>query len=81
LAGGNDSNNGLSPSAAWRTLVQALVNARGIASGTGFLFKRGDTWIANSSNVAMLDLSIGLNGTRSNPIVFGTYGSGRLAYI
>jgi hypothetical protein len=76
---GNDSNNGTSTSTPWRTLakVQALLNG-GVAPGTGMLFKKGDTWTASSSNAPMLNLSLALNGTSSNPIVFGSYGSGAL---
>src|SRR4030066_1045047 len=60
---GNDSNNGLSETTAWKTI--AKVNASKFNPGDQILFRRGQTWreplIAPSS------------GTSGNLITFGAF--------
>jgi parallel beta-helix repeat protein len=63
---GNDSNNGLSSSAAWKSLTK--VNAKTFSPGDYILFKRGGIWYGT--------LSVRNNGTSSSRIVYGAYGSG-----
>ena len=41
-SGGNDANNGLSSSAAWKTI--AKVNGVSLAPGDTVLLKRGEVW-------------------------------------
>jgi len=64
--GGNDNNNGLSPTTAWQTI--AKVNASSFDPGDQILFKRGEIWRAQ--------LIVRSSGNSGNPITFGTYGSG-----
>jgi len=64
--GGNDNNNGTSPSSPWRTI--AKVNATSFSPGDHILFKRGDTWREL--------LAISSSGDSGNPIVMDAYGSG-----
>ncbi len=67
---GIDSNNGLSPSTAWRTITR-VNNAMGIFQpGDSILFKTGETWGGTTP------LSITCSGSSGNPITFGAYGSG-----
>lgn len=63
---GNDSNDGLSQSNAWKTI--AKVNACSFDLGDYILFKRGETWREQ--------LSVPSSGSNGNPITFGAYGSG-----
>ena len=68
---GKDINNGLSPSAAWKTI--AKINASRFNPGDQILFKRGDSWyepiIPNSS------------GSAGMPIILDAYGQGNLPII
>jgi len=64
--GGNDSNNGLSNTTAWKTI--AKVNAASFNPGDTILFKRGGTWRET--------LTPGQSGTSGNPITFGAYDTG-----
>jgi hypothetical protein len=68
---GNDSNDGLSPTTAWRTI--AKVNASSFSPGNSILFKSGDTWREQ--------LNIQNSGSSGNPITFGSYGSGNAPII
>jgi len=68
---GNDSNDGTSEAAPWRTI--AKVNSSSFASGDHILFKRGDTWREL--------LAISSSGAAGNPIVVDAYGSGAAPII
>jgi hypothetical protein len=59
-AGGVDTNDGLSPATAWKTV--AKVNGSTFAAGDQILFKRGGVW-----NESLVPPSSGASG---NPIVF-----------
>jgi len=63
---GNDTNNGLSSTIAWRTI--AKINSQTFSPGDQILFKRGETWRET--------LTIPSSGAAGNPIVFGAYGAG-----
>lgn len=64
--GGIDTNDGLSPATAWKTV--AKVNGATFAAGDQILFKRGQVW-----NESLVPPSSGASG---NPIVFDAYGTG-----
>jgi hypothetical protein len=63
---GNDLNNGLSISTAWKTL--AKLNASTFAPGDQILLKRGELWREN--------ILLGWSGLPDNPILFAAYGTG-----
>jgi hypothetical protein len=63
---GNDSNDGKSPTTAWRTI--AKVNASSFSAGDLVLFNRGCIWREM--------LAPPSSGSAGNPITFGAYGSG-----
>lgn len=63
---GNDSNNGLSLSNAWKTI--AKVNKESFSPSDSILFKRGETWRGR--------LTIPSSGNQGAPITFGAYGTG-----
>jgi hypothetical protein len=63
---GDDSNDGLSPVRPWRTV--AKVNVTSLSPGARVLFMRGGEWREQ--------LRPSSSGTPSNPVVFGSYGSG-----
>lgn len=63
---GADTNTGLTPSAAWRSLGK--VNGATLAPGDEVLFKRGGTWTG--------EVEVSASGTAQAPITFGAYGSG-----
>ncbi len=65
---GSDSNSGLSPAQAWRTVAQA--NRANLHPGDGILFQGGQTF---SDDTLMPSAS----GTANAPIVFGSYGNGQ----
>lgn len=65
-AGGNDGNNGSSPSTAWNSI--ARVNRSIFKPGDQVLFKRGEIWREK--------LTISSSGLNANPITLGAYGSG-----
>ena len=64
--GGDDSNDGLSPEEAWKTISK--VNSMNYNSGDSILFKRGETW-----NDGIVVRSSGSSGQE---ITFGAYGEG-----
>jgi hypothetical protein len=64
--GGIDTNDGLSPATAWKTV--AKVNGSTFSAGDSILFKRGQVWNEN-----LVPPSSGASG---NPIVFDAYGTG-----
>lgn len=64
--GGNDSNAGTSPAAAWRTL--AKVSSQTLAPGDVVAFERGDTFTGSAT--------ISGGGTSTNPVTVTAYGSG-----
>ncbi len=66
---GNDSNNGLSESLAWKTI--AKVNTSKFNPGDQILFKRGETWREQ------LTVSSSSSGSAGSPITFTAYGSGK----
>ena len=70
--GGSDSNNGNSPATPWKTVakVTSYASSKGFAAGSQILFKRGEVWRE------LIDLTSGVSGTSSHPVVFGAYGSG-----
>jgi parallel beta-helix repeat protein len=72
---GNDSNSGLSPSLAWRTVDQ--VNRAQLQPGDGVLFQGGATF---SDDLLMPGWGTSVSGTSSAPVVFGSYGTGQ-AYV
>ncbi len=61
---GLDSNTGLSPSTAWKTISR--VNSNVFSAGDTILFKRGCTWAEG--------LSVFSSGTATLPIVYTAYG-------
>ena len=63
---GNDSNDGLALSTAWKTI--AKVNASNFQPGDFILFKRGEIWREQ--------LTVPSSGTSGHPITFGAYGTG-----
>ncbi len=64
---GSDSNNGLSPTSAWRTL--AKVRSRTYGAGDQILLKRGETWREQLRSCMA-------PGHRGRPITVGAYGTG-----
>jgi len=64
--GGDDRNDGKTPSAAWRTV--ARVNTQAFAPGDQILFARGGEW-----RECLIPTS---TGTAARPITFGAYGNG-----
>ncbi|MGD1892850.1 MAG: right-handed parallel beta-helix repeat-containing protein [Cyclobacteriaceae bacterium] len=68
---GNDGNNGLSSSRAWKTISK--VNRTSLRPGDKVLFKKGDRWNE--------ELRPGSSGSSGKHIVFGAYGSGKLPII
>lgn len=61
---GNDSNNGLSPAAAWKT----------VAKVSGFIFQPGDIVSFKSGQQFIGVLAISASGKAGKPIVYTTYG-------
>ncbi len=64
---GNDTNSGLSLVTPWATI--AKVNATMLHAGDSVLFRGGDTFVGN--------LVIAAAGTPLEPIIVGSYGTGR----
>ncbi|MGN6870668.1 MAG: hypothetical protein ACTHMY_19930, partial [Solirubrobacteraceae bacterium] len=64
---GSDTNSGLSPGQAWRTVGR--VNSAHLRAGDGVLFQGGEVF---SDQVLMPSTS----GVAGEPIVFGSYGTG-----
>ena len=69
---GNDKNQGLKPSEAWRTVKK--VNSMGFKPGDRILFKRGQTFREDV-------LAPRSAGTPAAPITFGAYGEGPIPVI
>ena len=65
--GGNDSDDGLTPATAWKTI--AKVNSQTLVAGETVYFKRGETWTGE-------ELTMGESGDYLNPITFSAYGTG-----
>ena len=63
---GDDSQNGTSPSTAWKTLDR--VNQQGYLPGDKILLKKGDAWNGYIRPIG--------NGTAQSPITLASYGSG-----
>ncbi|WP_439699181.1 hypothetical protein ACFGVS_14730 [Mucilaginibacter sp. AW1-7] len=68
---GNDSNNGLSPGAAWKTI--AKVNSFALKPGDRILLKRGGTWHER--------LTPSFSGSVESPILISSYGNGAMPLI
>src|SRR6185369_11869825 len=64
--GGDDTRDGLSATAAWKT--EGKVNATTFAPGDQILFKRGEVW-----RESLVPASSGVSGS---PILFDAYGTG-----
>jgi Right handed beta helix region len=71
-ATGNDSNNGLSPSTAWRTTTRA--NQQTYTAGDQILFARGTV----CAGAAFKPVG---NGAVGNPVIVADYGTGNLPVI
>jgi len=71
---GDDTNSGLSPDAAKKTLTALQDLLKNAVPGDMFLLKRGDTW-TKRADVYGLDIA-GVHGTQEDPIVIGAYGEG-----
>jgi hypothetical protein len=69
---GSDSNSGLSPTRAWRTVDQ--VNRAHLAPGDGVLFAAGSTF---ADDTLMPGWGTDVSGTASASVVFGSYGQGQ----
>lgn len=70
---GSDSNNGTSQATAWRTIARVQQNSASFQPGDQILFQRGGTFPGH--------LTINSNGSVSQPIVIGAYGTGALPEI
>ncbi|MFZ4549831.1 MAG: fibronectin type III domain-containing protein, partial [Bacteroidales bacterium] len=68
---GNDGNNGLAPSTAWKTL--AKVNATTFGPSNKILFKAGGVWVGR-----LYPKGSGISG---NPIIIDMYGTGNKPLI
>src|ERR1700683_1347544 len=64
---GSDSNDGTSPSSPWQTLAKGDSTTR--APGSQILFQDGGNWYGQQ-------LSASSSGTPTDPITYGSYGSG-----
>ena len=67
---GNDTNQGTSPAAAWKTITKVNYEMNNFIAGDSILFKRGEVW--NEDRLYIENIS----GSSLNDIVFGAYGSG-----
>ena len=68
---GSDTNDGLSPETAWKTIKK--INSTSFVPGDKILFQKGDIWREQ--------LTVSSSGDNGNPIIFGSYGSGDLPII
>jgi parallel beta-helix repeat protein len=72
---GNDSNNGLSPAAPWKTITKLNSAFATIKPGDRILFNRGDTFYGtitiNKPGSSLTPIIIGAYGTGQNPIITG----------
>lgn len=83
---GDDANDGLSPSRAWKTIAKMNASTDLYTPGTSILLKRGDTFRddyiriinqINASNATTMDNTpLPVAGTAAQPIVIGAYGQG-----
>ena len=76
---GNDSNNGLTPQTAWKTLAKMNESWSLVNPGDSVLLKRGDTFsytTIRKTGEGMLNVDLHKSGTASNYITIGAYGSG-----
>ena len=64
--GGNDTNDGLTPSTAWKTLTK--VDATTFVAGNQILFKSGEVWTGKLAPKG--------SGSAGNPIIIDKYGTG-----
>lgn len=64
---GNDTNDGLSPGTAWKSLNK--ISSMTFSAGDMILLKRGDTWAGEG-------LSLNGNGSSTNWITLSAYGTG-----
>lgn len=64
---GNDSNDGLTPATAWKSLSK--INSVTFATSDGVYLLAGDTF----NNSGSFEFNIGWSGTASNPVVIGAY--------
>jgi hypothetical protein len=71
---GSDSNSGISPTQAWRTVTR--VNHQALQPGDAVLFQGGATF---ADAALMPGYGSGVNGTGAAPVVFGSYGTGKAA--
>lgn len=69
---GRDSNRGTSPDRPWRTVGR--VNRAALRAGDEVLFQGGRTF---SDATLMPGFGFSVSGTADEPIVFGSYGTGR----
>jgi len=67
---GNDSNNGTSPSSAWKTLAKVEASSKNFNAGDIIHFKGGESFVG-TLNLQNID------GNTSNPITFTSYGTGQ----
>jgi len=65
---GNDSNNGLSQAAAWKTIAKVNAMMSNLQPGDQVLFKAGSKWNEQ--------LRVTKSGILGNPIIFDSYGTG-----
>ena len=75
---GNDSNDGLSTSTAWRTTDKLHSMWSSIVAGTNVLFERGGEWspVNLDGRKGVIEIPDGKQGTTNSPIYFGAYGTG-----
>lgn len=67
-SGGNDSNNGLTTVAAYKSITKINAIFSSLSPGDSVLFKRGDTFLGS--------LVLSRSGLSGNPIIIGAYGTG-----
>ena len=75
---GDDSNSGISPNDAWKTIGKVdneMRNGGVIEQGDDILFKRGDVFIGISGDAALITRNNG--GTFDDWMVIGAYGTGK----
>ena len=71
---GDDRNDGLTESTAWKTLAKVKISKNLFVPGTVIGFKKGDIW---KEQLVLEDLS----GTLQKPIIFTSYGIGEKPVI
>ncbi|HEY5124074.1 MAG TPA: hypothetical protein VIK14_10090, partial [Ignavibacteria bacterium] len=64
---GNDSNNGLSSSTPWKTIIKVNSAFSTMKPGDRILFNRGDTFYGT--------ITVTKSGSTGNPITIGAYGT------